>query len=81
MPYPAASYLIEAPAGDFADAILASDWLAEHDQRIRREALARFADQNHDRMAAAWGGSATWFTTGEKVANLVCDWLRAEGLT
>ena len=45
MPFPAASYLIEASAGDFADAILASDWLAQRDRRVAVEAVVRnFAD-------------------------------------
>lgn len=28
-----------------------------------------------DEMAEAWGGDATWLTTGNKVATLVGDWL------
>ena len=31
-----------------------------------------------DEMAAAWGGDASWLTTGDRVADLVRDWLREE---
>ena len=31
-----------------------------------------------DQMAVAWGGDASWLTTGERVASLVLDWLREE---
>ena len=43
MPLPAATYLIEANAGDFARAILTSDWLAAHDAEVRRETAGRIA--------------------------------------
>lgn len=69
---------LAAEQAHLADVLAAH--LAERDERVRRETLTLFADESRDRMAEAWGGSAAWFTTGEKVANVVCDWLRAEGL-
>lgn len=54
MPFPAVAYLIEANAGDFADAVLASEWLAERDRRTAvtavREALG--SDEEPDMLRA-----------------------------
>ena len=40
------------------------------------EALREAADEERDRMSAAWGGGSRWLTTGDSVANLACGWLR-----
>lgn len=61
---------------DAVRGLLASDWLAGHDARVRADALREFADAAQPLMAEAWGGSAAWFTTGEKVADVVADRLR-----
>lgn len=45
---------------------------AEQDA-LWRERLTELPDQ----MSGAWGGGAPWLTTGDKVATLVGDWLRA----
>lgn len=48
-------------------------WEAEVEARAL-EAVAD--DETRDEMAAAWGRGAAWYTTGTKVADVVCDWLR-----
>lgn len=56
-----------------ADAILSSDWLRKHEAQTLRDA----ADVMVDEMADVWGGSGSWLTTGERVAGLLADVLRA----
>jgi len=58
-----------------ADAILDSDWLAQVKATARAEALREFATTERAAMAEAWGGDASWLTTGTKVADVVADWL------
>lgn len=55
------------------DAVL-PDMLAQ--ARAARDAeWQRHLNALPDEMAEAWGGDATWLTTGNKVATLVGDWL------
>ena len=35
------------------------------------------SDHTDTTLTGAWGGGAPWLTTGDKVATLVGDWLRA----
>lgn len=51
-----------------ADRLAAARAEGARDMRTKIEALP-------DEMAVAWGGDASWLTTGNRVADLVRDWL------
>lgn len=61
-----------------ADAILASDWLAERDRRTAATAVramgARFRNEGRE----TWGADVGWTTTGSKVAGLAASWCDEE---
>lgn len=55
------------------------DLLADSEELHRlREGLRDYPADFRERAAEAWGGSASWLTTGEKVAELVAYWLRED---
>lgn len=45
------------------------------DAVVRREVVKALRGVDTAAMARAWGGAASWFTSGAKVAAVVGDWL------
>lgn len=56
--------------------VLTSDWLARRDAAVGARALREAARYFEYEMAPAWGGDATWLSTGNRVADLIGETLR-----